>query len=109
MSAANSNAATSGTWTTTTPSTSVTVQTVSANNMTGNETNNGQSSTPVNLLQTGNQPITFTSAGGQQYTVIPASSINLGTPIRHGTNIIQVSRVYNNSVELFQNNTNNLL
>lgn len=51
------------------------------------------SQNPVNLLQ--NQPITFTGAGGQQYTVIPASSLNIGQPLRHGANIIQVPNLSN--------------
>lgn len=67
---------------------SITVQSVSANNMACTDSN--AQSTPVSLLQAGNQPITFTGAGGQQYTVIPASSLNLSQPLRHGANIIQV-------------------
>lgn len=93
MSAASSNPATSGTWTTTSsPSTpSVTVQAVSANQMVSAEGGNPQNATPVNVLQAGNQPITLTGASGHQFTVIPASSLNLGQQVRHGTNIIQVS------------------
>lgn len=66
---------------------------MSANNMTSPDANNTQTATPVNLLQAGGQPITFTGAGGQQYTVIPASSLNLGQTVRHGANIIQVPNI----------------
>lgn len=62
------------------------MQSVQSNTLPSNDSSSAQN--PVNLLQ--NQPITFTGAGGQQYTVIPASSLNLTQPIRHGTNIIQV-------------------